>query len=395
MIHRTVILPLLLLLAACGSGASDSTAATTDATTTVAAYTLPDTGQTACYSDSGTVAWGSTTWPGQDADRIVNPPSYRNNGDGTITDLVTGLMWTSDPGAKQTWSAASAKGATLATGGYTDWRLPTITELYSLINFNGLTGQSAASSTPYIDTTYFNFSYGDTTAGERYIDAQYWSSTQYVSTTMNGDATAFGVNFADGRIKGYPRDMMSTFAIYVRGDAAYGSHQYVDNGDGTITDGATGLIWQKSDDGVGRNWQEGLAYCANLVLGGSGDWRAPNAKELQGLVDYTRSPDTTGSAAGDPAFGFTPVTNGNGQTDYGYYWTATTHLDGEPKGVQAVYVAFGRAMGYMPPSYTLMDVHGAGAQRSDPKSGNPSDYPQGRGPQGDVISIYNFVRCVR
>jgi hypothetical protein len=42
-----------------------------------------------------------------------------------------------------------------------------------------------------------------------------------------------------------------------------------------------------------------------------------------------------------------------------------------------------------------MDVHGAGSQRSDPKSGNPSQFPYGRGPQGDVIRIYNFVRCVR
>jgi hypothetical protein len=42
-----------------------------------------------------------------------------------------------------------------------------------------------------------------------------------------------------------------------------------------------------------------------------------------------------------------------------------------------------------------LDVHGAGAQRSDPKSGNPTDYPKGRGPQGDAIRIYNYVRLVR
>jgi hypothetical protein len=44
---------------------------------------------------------------------------------------------------------------------------------------------------------------------------------------------------------------------------------------------------------------------------------------------------------------------------------------------------------------TWMDVHGAGAQRSDPKNGNPSDYPQGRGPQGDSVHINNYVRLVR
>ena len=45
--------------------------------------------------------------------------------------------------------------------------------------------------------------------------------------------------------------------------------------------------------------------------------------------------------------------------------------------------------------YQLLDVHGAGCQRSDPKSGDPLKYPHGRGPQGDVIRIYNYVRCVR
>ncbi|KJU83018.1 hypothetical protein MBAV_004788, partial [Candidatus Magnetobacterium bavaricum] len=69
-------------------------------------------------------------------------------------------------------------------------------------------------------------------------------------------------------------------------------------------------------------------------------------------------------------------------------------------GANAAYVAFGRALGWMEtPSgsgnYVLYDVHGAGAQRSDPKTGNPSDYPHGYGPQGDVIRIYNYARCVR
>jgi hypothetical protein len=41
------------------------------------------------------------------------------------------------------------------------------------------------------------------------------------------------------------------------------------------------------------------------------------------------------------------------------------------------------------------DVHGAGAQRSDPKAGDPTAFPHGRGPQGDVIRINNYVRCVR
>ena len=46
-------------------------------------------------------------------------------------------------------------------------------------------------------------------------------------------------------------------------------------------------------------------------------------------------------------------------------------------------------------NYSLLNVHGAGAQRSDPKSGSASDYPQGHGPQGDVVRVENYVRCVR
>jgi len=42
-----------------------------------------------------------------------------------------------------------------------------------------------------------------------------------------------------------------------------------------------------------------------------------------------------------------------------------------------------------------VDAHGAGAQRSDPKTGDPSQFPRGRGPQGDAIRITNFVRLVR
>lgn len=283
--------------------------------------------------------------------------------------------------------------------------MPTVKELYSLADFSGYFGTSAATSRPFIDKA-FEFAYGDEAAGERFIDVQEWSSNQYVGTTFNGDATIFGVNFADGRIKGYPRARPGSggalpqkmFVRLVRGTPNYGVNKFVDNGNGTITDQATRLEWQKSDDGITRNWQTALAYCAALSLVGPTGWRLPNTKELQSIVDYTRAPvPVTGNRAGpaiEPVFVTTSTES--------YFWTSTTLLDGPPDIApsRAAYIAFGRALGYVqvPPgsgNFQLTDVHGAGSQRADPKIGNPAAYPQGFGPQGDDVRIANYVRCVR
>jgi hypothetical protein len=174
----------------------------------------------------------------------------------------------------------------------------------------------------------------------------------------------------------------------VRG-GPYGENDFVDNGDGTVTDRSTELMWVQEDSGKPMNWKEALSYAGNLAYAGYDDWRLPDAKELQYIVDYTRSPDTTDSPAIDPVFQTTSIENEAGQTDYPYFWSSTTHLDGRKPGAQAAYVAFGRAIGKM--RRKVMDVHGAGAQRSDPKTGRAMF----RGPQGDAVRSSNFVRCVR
>jgi hypothetical protein len=380
----------------------------------------------------------------------------------TVHDNVTGLTWQRSPDSDGDGALTSRDKLTLAQaqalpaklnaarfGGFTDWRLPSIKELYSLFDARGTDPSGpmdvdTSRLTPCLDTRFFKFAYGDASAGERVIDSQYASSTKYVGQSVRGQGKLFGVNFADGRIKGYDLQMpgggmeKTFFVICVRGNPAYGQNDFHDNSDGTITDRAAGLTWSKTDSGQGMNWQDALAWVqqknAQRFLGHD-DWRLPSVKELQSIVDYSRSPDTNRSAAIDPVFNCTVITNEAHQADYPFYWSATTHA-GLHGGAAAMYVAFGRAAGWLSPrgmaggppgsrggpgpgprpgfggppgegppgmgppgreagEYHYVDVHGAGAQRSDPKAGDPAIFPHGRGPQGDVIRIYNFVRLVR
>ena len=418
-------------------------------------YIVVDTGQAKCYDNFKPIAAPrpGQAFYGQDAQFHGHPANYALAADGlTVLDNVTGLTWQRSPdtdgngllnrsdklGLKQA-QALPAKLNAAKFGGFDDWRLPAIKELYSLFDGRGTDPSGPATDatalTPFIDTKFFKFAYGDTRTGERLIDSQYASSTKYVGKSARGFDKLFGVNFADGRIKGYdlqmPGGAEKTFFVQcVRGNPTYGKNDFHDNSDGTITDRATGLMWSKADSAKAMNWQDALAWVQQNNAGklhGHDDWRLPSVKELQSIVDYSRSPDTTHSPAIDPVFACTQITNEGGKPDWPCYWSATTH-SGFLGGAAAMYVAFGRAAGWMsarsmaggpperrgpgtggpaggPPGeaapgaaggdYHFTDVHGAGAQRSDPKTGDAAQFPHGRGPQGDVIRINNHVRCVR
>ena len=427
-------------------------------------YTIVDTGQVKCYDNRNEIPppKPGQSFYGQDAQFSAHRASYTLSTDGlTVRDNVTGLTWQRSPDTDGDGSLTRRDKLTLIQaqalptklnaarfGGFDDWRLPSIKELYSLFDARGTdpSGPMNADTsrlTPYLDTNYFKFAYGDGT-GERVIDSQYASSTKYVGRSARGFGKLFGVNFADGRIKGYDLQMpgggveKTFFVICVRGNPAYGQNDFHDNGDGTLTDRATGLTWSKADSGHAMSWQDALAWVqkknAEKFLGHD-DWHLPSVKELQSIVDYTCSPDTSQSPAIDPIFTCSVITNEAHQADYPFYWSATTHA-GLRGGGAAMYVAFGRAAGWMsaramaggpperrggfdpgprpgfggPPGggplgmepegrrageYHYVDVHGAGSQRSDPKAGDPTMFPHGRGPQGDVIRIYNYVRLVR
>lgn len=423
---------IILVFNACGGVSSTSASSTAeivtedsdfvDNTLSISGYNIVDTGQITFWDDADEISepLSGKSYYGQDANFTGNEFIYVNNNDGTINDYVTGLMWQDttdtngdgeiDADDKLTYDEAMDYADELELAGYTDWRLPSIKELYSLIDFTGEDcsseiGSDTSGLTPFIDTDYFEFNFGDTDAGERLIDSQYASSTLYVSETYNdGGTTVFGVNFADGRIKGYGGAMAggekTFFVMCVRGNEEYGDNDFTDNGDGTISDDATGLMWEQDDSGVAYNWKDALAWAESKneasYLGYS-DWRLPNAKELQSIIDYTRSPETSNSPSIDELFNATEITvsNSDHSVEYPFYWTGTTHKSTSSlsKGDSAVYLSFGRALGYQNSEW--VDVHGAGAQRSDPKSGDADDYPTGHGPQGDIIRIENYVRLVR
>jgi len=96
--------------------------------------------------------------------------------------------------------------------------------------------------------------------------------------------------------------------------------RFVDNGDGTITDKATGLMWVQDGTGAGCNngatltWNNAIDWAEGLTFATYSDWRLPNVKELQSIVDYGRV-----SPAIDPVFT-------NTQSDL--YWSSTTYAGG-------------------------------------------------------------------
>lgn len=381
----------------------------------ITGYPIVGTNQTTFFNnltETSTQSVGDDFY-GQNANYLGNSPSYVDNGDGTLTDMVTGLMWQSsfdhnDDGSidyfdKLTYDEILAIPSSVTTGGYTDWRVPSIKEQYSLIMFSGrdissYQGTSTDGLIPFINTDYFEFNYGDLDNNERLIDVQCATTNTYVSTEVEN--MVFGVNFADGRIKGYGMEQMGRAKAFnyllVRGNETYGENSFTDNGDGTITDTASGLMWTQDDNAEAVLWQNALAYAEGKEFAGYTDWRLPDAKELQSILDYTKSPATSNSAAINTVFNCTQILNEADEVDYPWYWSSTIHATSsdENEGGWAVYVAFGRCMGNMG-TETWIDVHGAGAQRSDPKGGDPDEFIDGHGPQGDSVRIYNYVRLVR
>ncbi|OON99856.1 MAG: hypothetical protein ATN35_10760 [Epulopiscium sp. Nele67-Bin004] len=212
-------------------------------------------------------------------------------------------------------------------------------------------------------------------------EGQFWSSNYYLVEEEGArQGVAFGVNHATGHIKAYQAEAPSNMGKNVRavrGDE-YAANDYIDNGDGTITDTSTGLMWMSADMGIAVDWETALVTAQSTEFAGYDDWRLPDVKELQTLLDYSGS-----YPAIDPEY-FTYTTLED--NEFFYYWTSTSAYfsTADPTNYYAWYVAFGYAI-----DDNGEDYHGAGGVRFSQKYLESEAMGEG----GD--NILNSVRLVR
>lgn len=288
------------------------------------AFTLPDTGQTVCYDSSGNTI--SCTGTGQDG-AYVKHRNYTDNGS-TVTDNITGLEW-QKCNAARSGSDCSAGTAAIynwyeATGTYessynksgysvctalygSDWRLPTMKELVTLVNY-GVQSPDATITATYFPNTEASY---------------HWSS----NVTAAASYGAWGVHFGNGNVLGENK-IYDHNVRCVRG--AQSTQTYTLNDGGTVTDNSTGLIWQRctagrsgsaceSGSAQAYNWYSASGtYHATLNPGSNSvckdlygsEWRLPDAMELESLTDESRY-----NPAINPIFA---------TTETSCYWTSTT-----------------------------------------------------------------------
>jgi hypothetical protein len=216
---------------------------------------------------------------------------YIDNGDGTVTDNVTGLIYqkcSSGQGAidcstgnaiTYTWNNANSYCNSLGLAGKS-WRLPTVNELANILDYS-------KSTSPTIDEKQFP----STKSGN------YWTSSSLALSTD----LAWRVSFNIGSIYYENKTTLGPYVRCISGTKT--ANTFSDNGDGTVADLSTGLKWQKCSAGNTISncsssnsntyiWENAVLYCNSLNLAGR-TWRLPNVNELRSLVNYTISTQPT------------------------------------------------------------------------------------------------------
>lgn len=271
------------------------------------------TGQTQSFAagDDGALKQGAA-WP---------QTRYVDNQDGTVTDNLTGLTWLKDASclALATWPTALTEANQLASGacGLSDkstagqWRLPNLIELESVVDVTASNPAISAGS-PFKNVANIN----------------YWTSTGYFGGDL-GTPTAWAVRMSDGSYINDGIQNVKTISLNgvwaVRGSGAgtgklqatglfqpplqagddgtlemgtgLVSPRFIDNGNGTVTDAMTGLIWLKQGTCIQDDWATAVGAVTKLASGqcgltdGStaGEWRMPNRNEMQSIADRNQT----------------------------------------------------------------------------------------------------------
>lgn len=271
-----------------------------DTVTAVYSYPPLKTGQTTVYQD------GDDASMNKGVER-----SYTDNGDGTVKDNATGLVWmkcsrgqNNDANCSGTAITSNWENAKEYCSGLNlqnkVWRLPSKQELETLPDYGKFNSA--------IDTTLFP-------GTENTI---YWSSTLYHLYANN----VWVVGFYDGGTSVFDKPS-SQYVRCVNGPLKEYLDTFTDNGDGTIKDNTTGLLWQKcsfgqsgSDCSIGTatasNWTTSVSYCKGLSLSGK-SWRLPTFNELRTIMDSKVSAEPFINSAFFPG------------TSSGNYWSSTTN----------------------------------------------------------------------
>jgi len=254
-------------IATAGAVATMGEIATTGASATTGANAT--SGASAGRGDSCAASnWTEWPMPNSQADiraGASNSQSYADNGDGTVTDQVTGLMWQKGiaPGTFA-WVAsplvkprptAREYCVSLSLGGHIDWHLPTLIELFSIVDYGRFD--------PTIDPIF-----SPSPAG------QFWSAT---SEATNG-APVY-VEFLEGRaFDDITED--TNFVRCVRCTRASSPEPRYSIANGLVYDTRTRLTWQQTASADTYAWAEAKRYC-------SAGWRLPTIKELETIVDHS------------------------------------------------------------------------------------------------------------
>ncbi len=227
--------------------------------------------------------------------------TYSDNGDGTVTDPTTGLTWmrcsmgqtwdgTTCTGTASTYTfdQANALTGTVTFAGQSDWRLPNIRELTTIVDVSVYD--------PAIDRQAFPAALG------RYfwsgLPSTYYSSDAWTVDFYDGDA-ASKFRASDLAVRLVRGGQSLPLLRVARSDA-----DYVNHGDGTVTHSPTGLTWKRCAEGqiwTGSTctgtastytWDQANALTGVVTFAGQSDWRLPSLDELQSLVDYTKTTNT-------------------------------------------------------------------------------------------------------